>query len=206
MDAIAISNANASASIEGGLKKEISRQVGMKNFQAQIGNHTLNCLVEMWKSYHDRTLGTSWIEELERQIWFFLNRNPQQFWVKLNSGLFGVKTRIAEYTNKQGKTSLAHFTAQGYYCGSVKKLGDKPVEYQGNFQITHKDFDLCLERLDRLEKQGGFYNITQLFKPKKDVVFFTAPPAPVEVPFEDEEDDDEKPLAPPPKKTAQKKK
>ena len=36
-------------------------------------------------------------------------------------------TNIDDYTNKKGRTFKAHFTPNGKYIGTVKKLGVKPI-------------------------------------------------------------------------------
>lgn len=168
---------SAQESKEYGLKSQIARQSGLKNYQQEIGNHTLNCLVDMWKTHlrlmRLATPKRSWIEggdgeeqeeELEENIWNYVEQSPAQLWGRMNSKLFGIKTTIAEYTNKKGVKSLAHYTANGNYLGTVKALGETPVHYEGNFRITQEHFAICFDRLDRLEKQDGFYNIRQLFK------------------------------------------
>jgi hypothetical protein len=156
---------SAQESKEYALKSQIARQSGLKNFQHQIGNHTLNCLVDMWKIHLRLTrLAKEQEEELKENIWKYVKQNPAELWGRMNSKLFGIKTTIAEYTNKKGVKSLAHYTANGNYLATVKSLGETPVHYEGNFRITQEHFTICFDRLDRLEKKDGFYNITQIFK------------------------------------------
>jgi hypothetical protein len=53
--------------------------------------------------------------------------------VKVNSEVVNIKTEIKEYTNKGGKTHLAHFTMNGKYLGPCSKLGNEPIFYEGWF-------------------------------------------------------------------------
>lgn len=62
--------------------------------------------------------------------------NSGLVWKKMNSSVLGVKTIIKEYTNKQGRTHLAHFTIHGKYMGPCSKLGTEPIEYEGYFQVS----------------------------------------------------------------------
>jgi len=160
--------ASAQESKEYGLKSQIARQSGLKNYEKEIGNHTLNCLVYMWKTHLRVVCEEEQEQELKENIWKYVEENPAELWGRMNSELFGIKTTIHEYTNQKGVKSLAHYTANGYYCGTVKQLGDTPVHYEGNFRITQEHFAICFGRLDRLEKKDGFYNIRQLFKHKSE--------------------------------------
>jgi hypothetical protein len=55
--------------------------------------------------------------------------------IKMNSGTLNLKTVIGPYTNKRGKTHMAHFTQNGRYYGPCSKYGDVPVEYDGYFKL-----------------------------------------------------------------------
>ena len=47
-------------------------------------------------------------------------------------------TYIADYTNKKGVTNKHHFNPNGNFVGSVKKLGEVPVECDYNCLITEE--------------------------------------------------------------------
>ena len=167
--------ASAVESKEYALKSQIARQSALKNYEKEVGSHTLNCLVEMWKEYANDTIcrvseenRARYCLTLREEIWKYVEQNPAELWGRMNSELFGLKTTIAEYTNKKGVKSLAHYTANGYYYGTIKALGETPVHYEGNFRITQEHFAICFDRLDRMEKQDGFYNIRQIFKHKSE--------------------------------------
>jgi|DEB0MinimDraft_10_1074344.scaffolds.fasta_scaffold09173_6 hypothetical protein len=49
-------------------------------------------------------------------------------------------THIGEYKNKKGIVSLVHYTPNNYYFGSIKKLGDKPIECFTYIKITREKF------------------------------------------------------------------
>ena len=51
-------------------------------------------------------------------------------------------TTIRDYTNKKGFVSKAHYTKFGKYYGSVKKLGNEPVNHFTWINITDKTFDI----------------------------------------------------------------
>ena len=215
--AVAQSAQNAKQSMEVGLKTEIKRQSGLKNWEHQKGDHTKDCLVEMWKEYQDcynmlssSALGARrWESTLEDKIWAFMESGPATWSKKVNSSHFGLKTILKDYTNGKGQTKPAHFTQRGYYCGSTKQLGDQPVFYDGNFEINKKNFKISFDRLCELKRDKdvrdlttgkvikGHYQLSLIFFPRDDL--FVAPEEP-EVASSEESDDDEKPLAPPPKK------
>ena len=65
--------------------------------------------------------------------------------VKINSKELGIKTTIKPYTNKQGKTHLAHFTYNGKYLGKCDLLGNEPIYYDGNFRT---------EEVERIKQQS----------------------------------------------------
>jgi len=215
--AVAQSAQNARQNMEVGLKTEIKRQSGLKNWEHQKCDHTTDCLVEMWKEYQDcyNMLSSSlagarrWESTLEDKIWAFMESGPATWSKKVNSSHFGLKTILKDYTNGKGQTKPAHFTQRGYYFGSTKQLGDQPVFYEGNFEINKKNFKIIFQRLCDLEKDKigrdpttgkvikGHYNLSLIFFPRDDL--FVAPEEP-EVASSEESDDDEKPLALPPKK------
>jgi hypothetical protein len=67
-------------------------------------------------------------------------------WKKMHSSVLGIKTIIKEYTNKQGRSHLAHFTIHGKYIGSCSKLGSEPVEYEGNFRVPEDATEESLKK------------------------------------------------------------
>lgn len=215
---------NMDANMEIGLKTQINRQSGLKRWEAEKGAHTIDCMVEMWKEYQDcfNTLASyghhkRWSSTLEEKIWDFMLNGPARFSKKVSSSHFGLKTIIQDYKNKKGETKPAHFTHRGWYYGSTRQLGDKPVVYEGNFEINKNNFQICYDRLDELRRSkkvvdlttgqqvGGHYDLSVIFFPKETAFTSDTPDVSEtsdtpDVSENEESDDDEKPLAPPPPK------
>jgi len=135
-----------------GLKTEVSRQVGFKNWEADCKDYSISCLIKSWKSCPADKVG-----EL---AWEYVDNAPFSVWKKCKSDLFGVYSKIGEYENKKGVKSQAHYTHNDKYLGSVKALGDKPVGYEGNFQIKRDKFVYDPNALTTCN------NVAQLFAPK----------------------------------------
>tara|TARA_R100000951_G_scaffold70495_3_gene59425 strand:- start:696 stop:1157 length:462 start_codon:yes stop_codon:yes gene_type:complete len=49
-------------------------------------------------------------------------------------------TKIEEYTNKKGKSHMAHYTPNGTYMGSVKAKGEEPVECMYQSYINEMEY------------------------------------------------------------------
>lgn len=167
--------------MEIGLKTEVKRQVGLKNFQEELVAYNMSALIEAWKTLYEMLDGNN--DLIIDKIWKYMRERPSKIWVKVNSEKFGIYTTIGEYTNKAGKTSLAHYTENGMYVGSVIKLGNKPVGYEGNFAITPERFDI---KLSALYKENMKW--TDLFVPYRQPY----PPVP---PQTEEEDEDDMPIS-----------
>ncbi len=148
-------------SIEIGLKTEVKRQVGLKNWEQNIGNYNQTHLVNTWK----KILAAGMEEDVVEMIWNYCLNSPETIWIKVNSEKFGLKSTIGQYENKKGIKSLAHYTANGCYLGSVLKLGDKPIVYDGNFRLTKKRFSLDITKLPNLTYFNGAYLLQHLFIP-----------------------------------------
>jgi len=130
--------------MEIGLKTEIKRQSGLKEWEEAKGVYANKHLLTAWKTM----LTISGMEDkVEELVWDFVKSSKQPFWKKEKSGCFGIYSTIGEYTNKKGEKSLAHYTENGNYLGSVRNLGKEPVSYWGNFRITKERFELDLEKL-----------------------------------------------------------
>ena len=110
------------------LKGEVSRQVGLKHWENQCKDYTTIALLKAWKAINNEAV-------VEQLIWDYITSAPFSYWKSCDSKIFGIYTTIGDYTNKKGETSQVHYTQTGKYMGSVKTLGDKPIPYQGNFQI-----------------------------------------------------------------------
>ena len=149
--------------LEIGLKTEIKRQVGLKKWEENVGNYTQTHLVNAWK----KMLAAGMEDEVKEMIWDYCLKTPDIIWMKVNSKIFGIYSTIGEYENKKGHKSLAHFTIHGHYIGSVSKLGDKPISYEGYFHLCKANFKIDITKLPTLSHFNGVYLLQHLFEPKK---------------------------------------
>ena len=98
--------------------------------------------VKSWKMLYNAGIRT----ELENMIWTYVESG--QFYKSTSTKLIGIKSIISQYTNKKGKSHMAHFTVNGCYLGPVSKLGEEPTYYQGNIHITKEHFVIDLSQFD----------------------------------------------------------
>jgi hypothetical protein len=94
----------------------------------------------------------------EEDVWDYIENASWGAWVKIHSSSLRIFTTIADYTNKKGETKLAHFTENGTYFGSIKQCGDKPVGYNGHFEIKKEHFEAYLPKDPKC--------ITDFFRPR----------------------------------------
>ena len=100
-------------------------------------------------------------------IWPYIENKPNGLFKEMNSSRLDIKTTLAPYISKKGVASMAHYTTNGYYVGSVKQLGNQPCYYDGNFKINREQFKLNIDILDRLVTLNGEYALHLLFEPIK---------------------------------------
>ena len=143
-----------------GLKTEISRQGGLKDYAKEERDHAECSLVDAWRTMHLAGI------PIEGMVWAHVSNSLGSVNVKTQSAYVGVLTTIKEYTNKAGIVSLAHFSENNYYVASVKNLGSVPTSYEGNFTVTPDRFSLDLSRLAGLKKLNGKFLLAHLFTPK----------------------------------------
>jgi hypothetical protein len=124
---------NANTNVIIGLKTEVSRQVGLKNWENSCKDYTTECLIKSWKEGR-------YVDKTEKLAWDYVENAPFTIWKSLKSDLIGIYSKIDVYENKKGVKSQAHYSQNNKYLGSVKALGDKPIGYLGNFQITKEHF------------------------------------------------------------------
>ena len=93
---------------------------------------------------------SAFIHKEVRFIKHYINKiTKSQPWavsVSCNSKVVGVKSHIGPYTNKKGKTHMAHYTFYNHYLGPCTELGNEPIYYDGRFPYgTYKDlFEIVL--------------------------------------------------------------
>jgi hypothetical protein len=133
-----------------GLKKEIKRQVGFKNYEAKVGDYNKLCMIRAWKAMEAAGLD----DAVSDMIWDYVSNPMGHTYKHLASDLLGYKTVIKDYVSKKtGKVSLAHYTVHGSYLGSAKDMGDESVSYEGYFLINKNDFVLELDKLATLSDE-----------------------------------------------------
>lgn len=136
-----------------GLKTQVKRQVGLKNWNGDMADYNMSVLMKTWFKLYcidgeadDNTI-------LIEDIWNYVEGLPlgAAVWKKMESSSLGMYSVIGEYISKKGVKSLAHYTENGNYLGSVKNMGDKPVSYQGNFKVTRDRFRVDLSKLRTIQ-------------------------------------------------------
>lgn len=124
-----------------GLKYQVARQRNMKlDFASQLDKCEDQFTAVILKHKDEDAAWEYW--GTRRMVWHG------------NSERLGLASIIRDYTTKDGKRTFpAHFTHCGRYMGSVKKLGDKPISYTGNFVITREKFrvDFSRENIKHVE-------------------------------------------------------
>lgn len=151
------------ASLEIGLKTQIRRQVGLKEHEHVKGAYYMEHLIKAWKIIINPYLENPELDmkPIHEMIWSFIESSPTQYYKKDKSENHGVYSIIKEYTNKKGQTSLAHYSINNYYLGSVKSLGDKPISYDGLFPLNKRHFKISMAGL------RNFKSIQDLFESNK---------------------------------------
>tara|TARA_R110002126_G_scaffold265136_1_gene408303 strand:- start:1390 stop:2070 length:681 start_codon:yes stop_codon:yes gene_type:complete len=149
-----------STETEKALKTEISKQVRLKNYETKSKNYNFDSLLTAWKLIYKKGAPKT----VHNMIWEHLENAPSKTFIKCQSADLNIYSTIGEYKTKSGILSPCHYTHFGKYIGSVKKFGDKPISYEGNFIITQEQFDIDIHKLPQIT------NFTDLFTPKKKVV------------------------------------
>lgn len=129
-------------SLVGGLKKGVARGYGLADHYQHKSKVLEVMLVKSWVATDDTKV-------VEKMAWEYVGMF--QTFGKIASSVLGTTSEIRSklkqkaYTNKKGvkhedKWEDAHFTSDGTFLGWVSVLGDKPVSYSMDIQITRKNF------------------------------------------------------------------
>ena len=124
-----------------GLMTQVARQVAFKKSAIEETEITQRALIEAWHIMN----GTG-VSCLHLMIWDYVEK--MKMWKNCNSASVGKYSVIKDYHSAKGKVSKAHFTVNEKYLGSVAKMGDVPVAYDGNFKITKADFKINTIQLE----------------------------------------------------------
>lgn len=125
----------------GGLKYQVARQVGMKCDAERVSAYNQDYVIISWKMLYENGIN------IERLVWDYIGNSPKWFYVQCESKDVGVYSIIDTYENKKGFKSLAHYTINRKYIGSVKTLGENPISYKGHFHLTQDKFRFVPELL-----------------------------------------------------------
>ena len=118
-----------------GLKQAIGKQSNLKKCAVAQLDQMNELFAQSIGEMFELDVATDKITDL---IWEYVNIN--KLWWKGDSERLGVRSTIADYTNKKGRTSKAHYTQNGKYLKPAKE-GDVPISYEGNFRVTREKFD-----------------------------------------------------------------
>ena len=146
-----------------GLKSQVSRQVGLKNWTSKCDTYSRNSLMDSWRAMYLNGVPFSLIESM---VFEYVKNAPFTIWWKGDSQLLGIKTTISDYTNKRGVTSKVHYTHCGTYFGSCKKLGNEPIFYVGNFRLDTENVEEHFAVVENKFKGDFQYDMAWLFEPK----------------------------------------
>lgn len=143
-----------------GLKYQVARQAGMKRNKEEIAQYNLYRLMKAWNNIHICNGEDPEDDYLKEEIWDYIESSKFFEYIEAESKSLGIYSKIGEYENKKGHKSLAHFTVNNCYLGSVKELGNNPISYKGNFKICRELFDVDLTKLKTI---APFSKISYLF-------------------------------------------
>jgi hypothetical protein len=118
-----------------GLKQAIGKQANLKVCALTQLKQMNQLFAQSIGAMFELDVATDKITEL---IWEYVNIN--KLWWTGDSERLGVLSTIADYTNKKGRTSKAHYTQNGTYLKPAKD-GDVPISYEGHFRVTKEKFD-----------------------------------------------------------------
>ena len=118
-----------------GLKQAIGKQANLKVCALTQLKQMNQLFAQSIGAMFELDVATDKITEL---IWEYVNIN--KLWWTGDSERLGVLSTIADYTNKRGRTSKAHYTQNGTYLKPAKD-GDVPISYEGHFRVTKEKFD-----------------------------------------------------------------
>ena len=135
----------------GGVKRECARQRNIKEDALVRENLLEKLLVKSAFDNHDLTYIREYINQREE--------TDQPIWAYCQSSVVGVFSSILTYTNKKGVSHLAHFTLNGNYLGTTKKLGDVPISYEGFFRYNPELFRVDFPEGRQLENTRVFHFI-----------------------------------------------
>jgi hypothetical protein len=140
-----------------GLKTQVKRQVGLKKWETQQKERTIKHLIKSWLKLDNCAPTTDYAKDL---IWDYIDNDGSRVFKKIQSKDIGIFTYIDDYTKKNGEIIKVHYSADGNYIGTVKKLGNEPISYLGWFIVNKKRFKIDLNQ------SCEYSTIADLFVPK----------------------------------------
>lgn len=124
-------------------------------------DQTVISLIKSWKLLLQNNI------KVDDIVWSHFKSLPDESkpYYRGNSEFLGIKSVIKPYTNKKGITFDAHHTVNGKYIDSTKKLGDKPVYYDGYFKISKDKFMINEQAILKCEYLDPNNLLGFIFKP-----------------------------------------
>ena len=142
-----------------GLKTQVKCEVGLKKWEQSDKERIIKHLIKSWLKLADCLAMADIAEDM---VWDYAENTYLS--KQIQSKEIGVFTYIDDYTKKNGEVIKAHYSVNGNYIGTAKKLGNEPVSYLGWFKITRKNFKI---NFFQNELHNDCADVSVLFVPKK---------------------------------------
>ena len=123
--------------------ESMANAVKMKYGDSNYKIRFLQKLIKKEEHHHINQWGEMYNDgiDVKKYIYKYMKDSNVTFSKHMNSKILNIKSNIKEYTNKSGKNHMAHFTIHDKYLGSVSKLGNELIFYDGYFFIGYDDLD-----------------------------------------------------------------
>jgi hypothetical protein len=144
-----------------GLKKQVKRQVCMRNNAEEYINDLERQIIYSWNMLYK--FGNIDTEQLKNIIWTFVSGTNEIYWVSVMSADIGLFSKILDYENKNGKKHAAHFNESNKYLGTVKSLGNKAISYKtyANVVAYKSLFNIDLNKLQDTKNIASIFALNK---------------------------------------------
>lgn len=143
--------------LEIGLKKQIAKQSYLKKEAIRQNETFETALLQSWSLLLTH-IGKHALTDI---IWNFVETSSISVTIKIPSHKIGIFSVVKNYTNKHGKTHLAHFSVYGTYLR--KAIEDKPISYPKYVDVKNykKILDVQMDKIHTAK------SVCELFALKK---------------------------------------